>query len=432
MKVGSFFPNQEKSVFYALSADDLELHFLRENLTAKQLIDDAENKNLMCALQVASLYMGKPSDKTSFYEEFKKEEWQTVLSRYHSFFNNMGIKPIPLENAFYYPMDSYYANVERDRGDIDLVAIHLISRSNQQLHQDPESLLMSQTVNSKMHLARTAEEHNIPVPQTLVCSKNNLDSPEVSNFLNDHGSEVMLKVMGLSGARNVTVIDSVGAAKDYLKEYDDDLELVLQQRLNHSEWTEMTVDLLVSDTNIEIANTRKILFSEGVWVGNYLNANLELDQSQQNALLKVGEYARELGYSSPEGFNCGLDFFIKGKDILITEINARYTGGLFPAEMLKRIGQDKSTEGAVAFFDQVSEDKLEDYLDFVDRHLFSHSLHDFSIAPMGFSPYTIEVEGVNKVNVWQVVVGNFEQFKEIKEKELEPSEMQACRMISLV
>ena len=107
---------------------------------------------------------------------------------------------------------------------------------------------------------------------------------------------------------NVTVIDSVGAAKDYLKEYDDDLELVLQQRLNHSEWTEMTVDLLVSDTNIEIANTRKILFSEGVWVGNYLNANLELDQSQQNALLKVGEYARELGYSSPEGLNCGLDF----------------------------------------------------------------------------------------------------------------------------
>ena len=51
---------------------------------------------------------------------------------------------------------------------------------------------------------------------------------------------------------------------------------------------------------------------------------------------------------------------------------------------------------------------------------------------MGFSPYTIAVEGVNKVNVWQVVVGNFEQFKEIKEKELEPSEMQACRMISLV
>ena len=54
------------------------------------------------------------------------------------------------------------------------------------------------------------------------------------------------------------------------------------------------------------------------------------------------------------------------------------------AEMLKRIGQDKSTEGAVAFFDQVSEDKLEDYLDFVDRHLFSHSLHDFFHSANGF------------------------------------------------
>ena len=54
----------------------------------------------------------------------------------------------------------------------------------------------------------------------------------MSNFLNDHGSEVMLKVMGLSGARNVTVIDSVGAAKDYLKEYDDDLELASQYQEN--------------------------------------------------------------------------------------------------------------------------------------------------------------------------------------------------------
>ena len=51
----------------------------------------------------------------------------------------------------------------------------------------------------------------------------------------------------------------------------------LQRKLDHSEWTEMTVDLFISDTHIEIANTRKILFSKGLWVGNYLNADLELE-----------------------------------------------------------------------------------------------------------------------------------------------------------
>ena len=119
MKIGSFFPNQSSPVFFALSGDDLELHFLREKLTPKQLVDDAENKNLMCTLQVASLYMGKPEDNTSFYEEFKKNSWNKVLTRYHNFFTNMGINPISLEKVFYYSMDSYYDTVEQDRGDIE-------------------------------------------------------------------------------------------------------------------------------------------------------------------------------------------------------------------------------------------------------------------------------------------------------------------------
>ncbi len=431
MKIGSFFPNQSSPVFFALSADDLELHFLREKLTPKQLVDDAENKNLMCTLQVASLYMGKPEDNTSFYEEFKKNSWNKVLFRYHNFFTNMGINPISLENVFYYSMDSYYDTVEQDRGDIELVAIHLVSGSNLMLHQDSQSLSMSQTVNSKMYLARTASENDILVPETMVCKKGDLNNPEVKEFLKNYGPEVMLKVMGLSGARNVTSVNSIEAAREYLSEYSEDLELVLQKKLDHSEWTEMTVDLIVSDSTIEIANTRKILFSNGLWVGNYLNANLELDKSQKEELIKVGEYARKLGYSCPEGLNCGIDFFINGSDILITEINARYTGGLFPAEMLKRIGMDKSTEGAVAFFDMVSVLNLEEYLNFVDRHLFGNSKHDFSIAPMGFSPYVIDIDGESKVNVWQVVVGDFEEFKEVKKHELKPSEMQACEMIFL-
>ena len=71
------------------------------------------------------------------------------------------------------------------------------------------------------------------------------------------------------------------------------------------------------------------------------------------------------------------------------------------------------------------------YQSFVDRHFFSVSKNDFSIAPMGFSPYTLDIEGETKINVWQVVTGNFEKFKEIKNRELSKSEMQACDLISL-
>mgnify|MGYP001158463390 FL=1 len=422
MKVGSFFPEQEERVFYALSADDLELHFSREDLNAKQLVDDSENKSLMCCLQVASMYFGKPEDHTSFYENFLKDEWQEVLVRYHNFFIQMGMNPISLDNLHYYPLDNFYSSIDLDRDDVDLISIHLVSGSNQCLQSDELSLRISQEVNSKMRLAETAPSKNIPVPSTLVTRKNRLDDPDVEGFISNHPPAVMLKVMGLSGARNVIEVSSVKEIKTYLADYKEDLELVLQQKLDISIWTEMTVDLIIKDTEITIANTRKILFSEGIWIGNYLNSNITLSKKQHSALIKVGEYVRSLGYSAPEGLNCGIDFFIDGEDIMVIEINARYTGGLFPAEILNRIGVTNSDTGSVAFFDMVSRDKLKEYLTFIDKCLYGKSPYNFSIAPMGFSPNTIEMDG-EKVNVWQVVVGDLEQFKAVKKQFLSDGEM---------
>jgi hypothetical protein len=428
MKVSSFFPNQKKSVFYALSADDLELHFSRKDLTEKQLIDDLENKSLMCCLQVASLYFGKPNDHTSFYEAFLKDEWPEVMSRYHHFFKEMGMHPISLDNLHYYPQDCFYQSIESDKGESELVSIHLISGSNQCLHSDKTKLRISQEVNSKMRFAEIAKLNDIPVPETVVTDKSSLDSHVVKEFMTKYSPQVMLKVMGLSGARNVISISSIAEAKLYLDEYQDDLELVLQEKLDTSVWSEMTVDLLIDDLDISIANTRKILFSEGIWIGNYLNSKISLSDQQLAALIKVGECMRGLGYSEEEGLNCGIDFFVNGDEIKVIEVNARYTGGLFPAEILKRIGVTSTEIGSVAFFDVVSREKLGIYLDFVESCLHGKSPYNFSIAPMGFSPQTIELEG-EKVNVWQVIVGDLEEFKLIKESFLGEGEMPTCERI---
>ena len=40
--------------------------------------------------------------------------------------------------------------------------------------------------------------------------------------------------------------------------------ILLQEKLDLANFTEMTVDLCISDDDIKIANTRKILFADGL------------------------------------------------------------------------------------------------------------------------------------------------------------------------
>ena len=179
----------------------------------------------------------------------------------------------------------------------------MTSGSNQRLHADASELDISRHVNSKMSLAGNAAKYGIPVPESVVCRKLELESDSIRHFFEKHQNQVILKVMGLAGSRNVTPVQSPQAALNYLAEFDDVIEVVLQQRLSFDEFTEMTVDLFVSDTEIRIDNIRKILFNDGMWVGNYINRGFELTETQQQALLKVGEYVSEQGYSRPEGIN---------------------------------------------------------------------------------------------------------------------------------
>ena len=59
-------------------------------------------------------------------------------------------------------------------------------------------------------------------------------------------------------------------------------------------------------------------------------------------------------------FSTGIDFFIgKNGEISITEINARWTGGLFPAEILTKINNKRD---AIPFFDVVPLEKKESFI----------------------------------------------------------------------
>jgi hypothetical protein len=143
-------------------------------------------------------------------------------------------------------------------------------------------------------------------------------------------------------------------------------------------------------------------------------------------LYRVGEYARHHGYVSERGVNCGIDYFISGDDIMITEINARWTGGLFPAQYLQRLGVDQP---AVAFFDMVDCQDREALEAFQSQHLYAHGAAEFTYIPMGFTPFEMTVEGSARYFVWQMVVGDFASFVEAKTRSLGKSAFPTADLI---
>ena len=417
-----------------MAGDDCSLHFDLENLTEKQRADHESNVELTAMLQVALACIGHKTDHLALYDEYQKPAWQQTLEQYHQFFQDMVSDVIPMEHFSYHPKYDYYesvaAYIEAHPELTDVANLYMVSGSNSVIHKDPGLLKVSQNLNSKVHFEENAPGFGIPTPDTLVTTKADLDSEEIAVFFARHNNQVVLKLLGLAGARNVTTADSIRDCHDYVMEYHDDMIVLLQQRLLLDFYTEMTVDLYVSDAEIRIANTRKILFADGLWVGNLIGQSVSLTPEQQAILLKVGEYARTHGYATPEGSNCGVDFFI-GNDgsVIVTEINARWTGGLFPAEILSQVND--TGRDAVPFFDVVSIDKRDAYVDFLDRYLVGRYAGDFAMIPIGFAPFEIEMAGKPFFYTWQAVLGDFTAFKKVKSAELGDDALITADIISL-
>jgi glutathione synthase/RimK-type ligase-like ATP-grasp enzyme len=416
VRAAPFFPGQTMSTTFAMSVDDTSLYFDTGKLTEKQKREDQESRDLMGFLQVVLVGLGKPADHVAMYEEFGKAPWPERMARYTDFFNRMGLAPIPPEHRHLHPKEDFYPSVARKLPPTDSITLYMTSGTNSVLHNDPEALRISRNVNSKFHFAANAPGFGIPVPETLVITKGELDSDKARAFMAKHGPKVMLKLSGLAGARNVTVVDSLDAAKAYAAELDDSTPVLLQQRLDFSDWTEMTADYRITDQDIQIANVRQIMFADGVWVGNLIGPDVILTEAHRQELMKVAEYARAQGFVRPEGINCGVDYFIKGDEVMVTEINARWTGGLFPTEMMRRIGATQET--AIAFVDMVRADKFERYLNFIDEHLYKETKGPFAMVPLGCSPIPQLINGAESYLSWQVVPGDFEAFKQARRDQL--------------
>jgi hypothetical protein len=364
------------------------------------------------------------------YDAFASGPWPDRLAIYTDFFERMGLDPIPMSNRHLHPKVGFYDSIAAALPDTDSATLYMTSGTNSVIHNDPAAYAVSQNVNSKVHFAENAPGFGIPVPDTLLTTKGDLHSEAVASFLARYDNKIILKTLGLAGARNVTPVSSLQECIDYVTEYEDDMEVILQHRLDLSTYTEMTADLLITDTDISISNVRQIMFADGIWVGNLIGPDVILTPDHAQQLIKVGEYARAQGYVAPEGLNCGVDYFVSDDDFLVTEINARWTGGLFPAEMIRRVGAEQET--CVAFVDLVHGQKFHAYMEFVDRHLYGNSEGDFAVIPLGCSPIPQALENGENYFAWQVISGDFEAFKQARRTELGVAALMRAEDISLV
>lgn len=415
MKVGSFIPEQSASVLYAMAGDDCSLHHDLASLTPKQQVDHQENQVLTCALQVALIGLGKSIDYVALGTPFTVPVWRDMLQGYSEMFKAMGLDSVPEAQWQFHPLDGYYESVAGALPEVDLANLYMISGSNQPLHENPAALAISRNVNSKLHFAEHAPAAGLPVPRTEVHSKRAIQEGHAEALFADFPDGVMIKLLGLAGSRNVFAVNSVTECLEQVAEYDDDVEILLQEKLDVAKWQEMTVDLTITPADISISNVRQILFAGGKWVGNYIAPDLDVPDAHKSVLMKVGAYARQHGHVADEGINCGIDYFVSGDEVIVTEINARWTGGLFPTEFLRRL---QITQPAVAFFDTVPCAHMDAVQAFQRKHLFAGSGEAFSYVPMGFTPFAMEIEGAERYFVWQVVTGDFAAFVQAKRQAL--------------
>jgi len=415
MKVGSFIPEQSASTLYAMAGDDCSLHHDLSSLTPKQQVDHQENQVLTCALQVALVGLGKNSDHVALGTPFTDPAWLELLGHYGEMFAAMGLDSVPEGQWQFHPLDGYYESVAASLPEVDLTNLYMISGSNQPLHQNSEALAVSRNVNSKLHFAEHAPLAGLPVPRTEVYSKRAIREGEADRFFSALPNGVMVKLLGLAGSRNVFAVESVADCLNQIAEYADDVQILLQEKLDTSRWREMTVDLTIRPNEVSISNVRQILFAGGKWVGNYISPELEVPEVHKSVLMKVGAYARQHGHVAEEGINCGVDYFVSGDDVIVTEINARWTGGLFPAEFLRRLGV---AQPAVAFFDMVPVTQRDAVRAFQLAHLYPAAGDAFAYVPMGFTPFAMEIDGAERYFVWQIVVGDFASFVQAKRKAL--------------
>lgn len=255
-------------------------------------------------------------------------------------------------------------------------------------------LKITALVNSKINLCNIALEAKLSIPFSVVVQKKDL--VKIRTLENPF----ILKTDGMGGGFNVTLINSLQKLQNIIKPFTSQDYFVMQQVLDKTQYQEGIADFCIQKESIVLLNIRTKLVCDGKWFGNIFTSNNKiLNLKQFTQLKKCINALRDIGYKSRSGLIVGIDFFFDSTEVYITDINARWTGGL-PIALLRQKLNCEHNNG-IAYVDKINKNNIQDYLEYCNTN-FSQA----RVFPVSFGPS----ENRNKFYVWTFIIGNYKQY----------------------
>lgn len=299
---------------------------------------------------------------------------------------------------------------------------------------DIERLLaISKAVNSKIDLVKRSRQAAFQTPESMILSGEQLTEASIHRYFDLPERGLLIKSDGLGGGFNVCRVKTFDDITEFIGNYPPDTLFVIQNEIDPRRYAEFIADYLVKTQSAELLNIRLKLTAGDRWFGNVYSPAFMRGKEELIDLTRCIEDVREHGYYSDEGYICGIDFFRAKEELqtqLVTDINARWTGGLPVAVLIRKLGLENHI--VYSHLDEVLEEEWPRYKKLVEEHLLpAQGIRDslageFEIFPVSFSP---KVEQ-GKFYVWLMITGDYAAFVEKKSGRLSRESLPLSETVS--
>lgn len=406
-RIGPYCPSEDRPNLYCMTGDEPLMFDPASRLNPRQREHWSFMQRDVSTYAMAVLAGTKAGDRVLLDRQFSTTS--SLFEWYQESYEEAGLGP--LATVEFVDPDDIYPRAASSSGEATRVSI-CFSHALAEAVELGEHLEISRRINSKGQLPQLAQTYGFATPRTWVTRLGPLRGEGGARRLDALDEPLVAKVDGLGGGSNVRMIAGHEDLLSFLEPYDDQTMVVLQQRLDRSEYTEYIADFVIREADVELSNVRVKLTLGNQWLGNLYSPQVTLDDAQRRNLERAAEALRAEGYRSPEGYVCGFDFFQNDRRQFITEINGRWTAGYPIKRLLDRLSlADRHV--AIAHYDELLLDHVPAFRRFVRRHLVRRGQDvcppgSFGVFPVSFCPW---VES-GTLTVWNLVVGDYTAYRE--------------------
>ncbi|MFB9905559.1 hypothetical protein [Allokutzneria oryzae] len=388
-QVGPIAPMPGRTTLYALDAEESSVTEPEEKFSDRTVRIDGEYTRSNSAYAISVLPATEKDDIFILDEAYRSQTW--LIDWLRKVYRVLGIE-FAERIHFATPKNFAATSVPLLEQDSAVAAVSTICYSYNLCKTFPveQHTRTSGYLNAKTSFPDLAKKYSFDIPKSVVTAVRHLRAVAVSEF-GFPTVPVYVKMDGLGGGYNVARVVNDRDLDLVLDSYAADQHCVIQEAVDSSYFETIHLYTL-ADSGIEYQGSRVKITTDGQWYGNIFLPELRLTERQRRTADAAAYAAWHGGYRAREPLLIGLDGFMNGDELLITEFNARWLGSS-PAEyIMKRLGIYNKV-AALSVFDYVAEGEVQLFMDWVEKNLYrsgEQPARDFMLLPMGIGGYPEE------------------------------------------